>query len=159
VNRLLLASDDQLSRLDQMASVVSALLAALSFPATGVSLVFAIRAQRSAVESRPLALSTPERPSAEASELRRAPSVGRGSQGVQIGDRNTQNNLNLDPSAVLPSPSAVPVPAGLHNLPLASTVFVGRDLGTLDGLLDRGRGVIGQAVHGLGGVGKPGTVS
>ncbi|WP_433205909.1 tetratricopeptide repeat protein [Dactylosporangium sp. CS-047395] len=81
-----------------------------------------------------------------------------GSQGVQIGDHNTQLNLGLDASVVPPA-QRIPDHGGapVHNLPPASGVFVGRDLAHLGGLLPEGPGgvVVGQAaVFGLGGIGK-----
>ncbi|MEV6303447.1 tetratricopeptide repeat protein [Actinoplanes sp. NPDC051861] len=69
------------------------------------------------------------------------------SRGVQVGDGNTQTNLNVDPDAVLPTPESVLMPHGMRNLPFASAVFVGRDLDELGG-------TEGLVLHGLGGVGK-----
>ena len=77
-----------------------------------------------------------------------------GSQGVQAGHHNTQINLNIDPDAVLPPAASLAVAPGTDNLPAISRVFVGRNLADLDGPLSAGRGVIGQAVQGLGGIGK-----
>jgi tetratricopeptide (TPR) repeat protein len=59
--------------------------------------------------------------------------------------------------AEVPKPVRVDAPLGTHNLPVpAAGLFVGReeDLADLDVKLAVGGGVIGQAVHGLGGVGK-----
>ncbi|MBN1174296.1 MAG: tetratricopeptide repeat protein [Micromonosporaceae bacterium] len=151
VNLLLQAGDEQLGRLDQTASVVSGLLAIVSFPATAVSLVVAIRARPSAVEPRPGSAGSPTG-EAGVPGLGRA-LVVRDGAAVQVDD-HTHSSLSLDATAMLPSVESVAAPVGLHNLPLTSAVFVGRDIGVLDGLLTDGRGVIGQAVHGLGGVGK-----
>lgn len=57
----------------------------------------------------------------------------------------------------LPNPSDVRAPRGLSNLPQpANPRFVGRaeEISRLDASLRSGTGVITQAVHGLGGVGK-----
>ncbi|GAA1034793.1 FxSxx-COOH system tetratricopeptide repeat protein [Virgisporangium ochraceum] len=59
----------------------------------------------------------------------------------------------------MPPPQRVPEVAGVgvvHNLPLASAVFVGRDVDQVASLFGHGTGVVvGQAaVHGLGGIGK-----
>lgn len=59
--------------------------------------------------------------------------------------------------AELPGPDAVDAPQGTHNLPTpAAGMFVGRNdaLTDLEVRLASGPGLIGQAVHGLGGVGK-----
>ncbi|WP_239151142.1 FxSxx-COOH system tetratricopeptide repeat protein [Virgisporangium aliadipatigenens] len=82
-------------------------------------------------------------------------------QGYAAGQHITQYNTWMYTAAVR-APQDVPPPEGAHNLPLASTEFVGRDLDQLDALLGRTRsGVVGQsaahsqvAVHGLGGIGK-----
>ncbi|GAA4263875.1 tetratricopeptide repeat protein [Dactylosporangium darangshiense] len=79
-----------------------------------------------------------------------------GGQGLQVGDHNLQTNLHMDAST-LPPAQRVAGDGVVHNLPLASGVFVGRDLAMLAGLLRGGAGgaVVGQAaVHGLGGIGK-----
>jgi hypothetical protein len=79
-----------------------------------------------------------------------------GSRGVQVGDHNTQTNVGLDVGSV-PPPQRVADGGTVHNLPVASGVFVGRDLTVLDDLLAGGGAgaVVGQAaVHGLGGIGK-----
>jgi len=80
-----------------------------------------------------------------------------GSRQFQVGDHNTQVNASLDPASV-PPPQVPGVDGGVvHNLPAASAVFEGRNLGELAALLgatDAGV-VVGQAaVHGLGGIGK-----
>ena len=79
------------------------------------------------------------------------------SQGVQAGDHNIQNNTFVT-APVIPGPGEVSAGGVVHNLPVASGVFVGRDLGQFAALLDTGGGggvVVGQAaVHGLGGIGK-----
>ncbi|BEL05659.1 FxSxx-COOH system tetratricopeptide repeat protein [Actinoplanes sichuanensis] len=79
-----------------------------------------------------------------------------GGQGVQIGWHNTQTNVWVDPAGV-PPPQTVGG-GSVHNLPRASAVFFGRDLGALAGRLggDEAGVVVGQsgAVHGLGGIGK-----
>ncbi|MEV6305670.1 tetratricopeptide repeat protein [Actinoplanes sp. NPDC051861] len=79
-----------------------------------------------------------------------------GGQGVQVGPGGIQNNVFVDPAGVPP-----PQTTGggvVHNLPRASRVFLGRDLGELAGQLsgDDVGVVVGQAgaVHGLGGIGK-----
>ena len=81
-----------------------------------------------------------------------------GSRGVQVGDHNVQTNVEVD-AAQLPPAQRVADNAGtsVHNLPLASGVFIGRDLTQLSGLLAGGAGcvAVGQAaVYGLGGIGK-----
>ena len=79
------------------------------------------------------------------------------SQGAQAGNHNIQHNIFVTTPAI-PGPGDVPADGWMHNLPVASGVFVGRDLGQLAALLDTGGGggvVVGQAaVHGLGGIGK-----
>ena len=73
----------------------------------------------------------------------------------QIGDNNQQFNLCVQQQQPpLPPAGSVLPPEGVHNLPVPSAVFVGRDLDEVAETLDSGGGVIGQAVHGLGGVGK-----
>ncbi|MFB9364493.1 NB-ARC domain-containing protein, partial [Actinoplanes nipponensis] len=80
--------------------------------------------------------------------------------GVNYGNISTGDNarfMHLDPGA-LKSPEQVPPPAGLWNVPRRpSRVFVGRDQVMDDvaqALASGRRGVIGQSVAGLGGVGK-----
>ncbi|WP_435206868.1 tetratricopeptide repeat protein [Micromonospora sp. bgisy143] len=70
--------------------------------------------------------------------------------GVQIGDFNTQYNHLPTP----PSPNSVNAPGGTHNLPRPATTLFGRDLESLDDLVKNCNAAIGQAVYGLGGVGK-----
>ncbi|GAA1747066.1 FxSxx-COOH system tetratricopeptide repeat protein [Nonomuraea bangladeshensis] len=77
-------------------------------------------------------------------------------QGWQLVDQST--NVHLPPG-VLHAPGTVAAPSALSNLPGgAAEVFVGRDeaLATLERELqaDRSRVVIGQVIHGIGGVGK-----
>ena len=75
-------------------------------------------------------------------------------QHSQVGGHgNTLINVAVGSAEQL-SPAVVDAPAGLHNLPNPSTVFVGRDLAAVEHTLSGGAGAIGQAVHGLGGVGK-----
>ena len=79
-----------------------------------------------------------------------------GSRGVQVGEHNSQTNVDVDARTVPPA-QRVADGGVVHNLPLASGVFVGRDLRVLAELLPGGVGgvVVGQAaVHGLGGIGK-----
>jgi tetratricopeptide (TPR) repeat protein len=79
-----------------------------------------------------------------------------GSRGVQVGDHNIQTNVEVDASKLLP-PQTVSAGQVVHNLPLATAAFVGRDLEGLAGLLlgEESGVVVGQAaVHGLGGIGK-----
>lgn len=61
----------------------------------------------------------------------------------------------LPPGAVRP-PAEVEAPAGLDNLPVRPRLFVGRttELDRLDAALAAPGGVVVQAVHGLGGIGK-----
>ncbi|MEU7872480.1 FxSxx-COOH system tetratricopeptide repeat protein [Dactylosporangium sp. NPDC049140] len=80
------------------------------------------------------------------------------SQGIQIGDYNQQDVTVVQiPATALPAPDTVEPPAGTHNLPEPGAgPFVGRadDLAELaDRAATRG-GPIGEAIHGLGGVGK-----
>ena len=69
----------------------------------------------------------------------------------QFGNLNTQITVQPPP---VPSPATVSVPVGAHNLPAPSMVFVGRDLAVIDATISEAGVVIGQVVHGLGGVGK-----
>ncbi|WP_344406665.1 FxSxx-COOH system tetratricopeptide repeat protein [Streptomyces longisporus] len=61
----------------------------------------------------------------------------------------------LPPGAVRP-PAEVAAPAGLDNLPVRPRMFVGRttELDRLDAALAAPGGVVVQAMHGLGGIGK-----
>ncbi|MEU9742551.1 tetratricopeptide repeat protein [Micromonospora chersina] len=75
--------------------------------------------------------------------------------GIQSTGANATNTLVQ--LSQIPGPAVVESPPGTHNLPTpAAGMFVGRDdaLTGLDHTLAAGGGVIGQAVHGLGGVGK-----
>ncbi|MET8021484.1 NB-ARC domain-containing protein [Streptomyces decoyicus] len=60
------------------------------------------------------------------------------------------------PREALRPPAEVTAPAGLDNLPVRPGLFVGRtaELDRLDGVLAAPGGVVVQAVHGLGGIGK-----
>ncbi|MFF5083642.1 FxSxx-COOH system tetratricopeptide repeat protein [Actinoplanes sp. NPDC000266] len=80
-----------------------------------------------------------------------------GSSGLQVGDHNHQIN-NVTHVVVEPlDPATVDASPGMHNLPRpAGGPFVGRDSAIAD-LLDLAEAddaVIGQTLHGLGGVGK-----
>jgi hypothetical protein len=77
------------------------------------------------------------------------------SNGLTVGTGNTHYSYHSEVPAR--APREVPTPRGMHNLPPASAVFVGRDLDHLDTVLGRSVAgvVVGQvAVHGLGGIGK-----
>jgi hypothetical protein len=97
------------------------------------------------------------------------------SQGVQIGDGNSQINRfggtrvrtgrdayvaggNLYINGPMPQPADVVAAAGMNNLPRPpAAVFVGREsaMARLQAALSgQGSAVVTQAVHGLGGVGK-----
>jgi tetratricopeptide (TPR) repeat protein len=97
------------------------------------------------------------------------------SQGVQIGDGNSQTNRfggtrvrtgrdayvaggNLYINGPMPQPADVVAAAGMNNLPRPpAAVFVGREsaMARLQAALSgQGSAVVTQAVHGLGGVGK-----
>ncbi|GAA2704489.1 tetratricopeptide repeat protein [Actinoplanes palleronii] len=78
------------------------------------------------------------------------------SQGVQVGNRSTQINISQILAGAGSAPEAVNPPGGTHNLPHpAGSVFVGRAeaMATLSAKAESGD-VIGQTLHGLGGVGK-----
>ncbi|WP_329101500.1 tetratricopeptide repeat protein [Micromonospora sp. NBC_01699] len=79
-------------------------------------------------------------------------STGSGATNVQV--RATQAVV-MPPGAMLP-PSQVEAPPALVNLPIRPGVFVGRgdSLDRLDTHLAAPGGVVVQAVHGLGGIGK-----
>lgn len=74
----------------------------------------------------------------------------------------TTDNARVDLRGATFNQTAIPVPTatepdnvqGIHNLPAQSAVFVGRDLTRLDRAFATKIGVIGQAVRGLGGIGK-----
>jgi tetratricopeptide (TPR) repeat protein len=97
------------------------------------------------------------------------------SQGVQIGDGNSQTNYiggttvragrdahvagrDLYINGPMPQPAEVAAAAGMNNLPRPpAAVFVGREsaMAQLQAALSgQGSAVVTQAVHGLGGVGK-----
>ncbi|MFG1883772.1 tetratricopeptide repeat protein [Micromonospora sp. NPDC049102] len=79
------------------------------------------------------------------------------SSGTQIGNNNTQTNVGLDPARLPPPQRVGDGGVVVHNLPVESQVFVGRDLEQIDALLagDASGVAVGQAaVHGLGGIGK-----
>jgi hypothetical protein len=63
--------------------------------------------------------------------------------------------VQLQPGGLRPA-AEVPAPAGLHNLPLRPGPFIGRsgELDRLDAVSRGPGGVVVQALHGLGGVGK-----
>jgi hypothetical protein len=66
----------------------------------------------------------------------------------------------LPPEALIP-PASIDAPPSLVNLPHHMGVFVGRarELARLDEALARPAGVVVQAVHGLGGIGKSALVA
>ncbi|WP_331734026.1 FxSxx-COOH system tetratricopeptide repeat protein (plasmid) [Streptomyces sp. NBC_01220] len=72
---------------------------------------------------------------------------------VMTGDNATAVTI---PAEALRPPSEVPAPPGLDDLPLHRGPFVGRsrELRQLDAALAQPGGVLVQAVHGLGGIGK-----
>ncbi|MFD6306915.1 tetratricopeptide repeat protein, partial [Streptomyces sp. NPDC060223] len=73
-----------------------------------------------------------------------------------IGDVHTGDTINL-PKEALIAPAEVAVPPGLNNLPEpASPLFLGREeaMTELRERMQTSTGVVTQAVHGLGGVGK-----
>jgi tetratricopeptide (TPR) repeat protein len=84
----------------------------------------------------------------------RAIAVGQNFGIVSTGDNATNTVMQL---SGVPEPAGVDAAPGTHNLPApAKGLFVGRDasLVELSAKLGAGGGVIGQALHGLGGVGK-----
>ncbi|MFF8787997.1 FxSxx-COOH system tetratricopeptide repeat protein [Streptomyces sp. NPDC015125] len=86
-----------------------------------------------------------------------------GDRAVAVGGDNHAPILTGDgaravslPREALRPPAEVTAPAGLDNLPVRPGLFVGRtaELDRLDGVLAAPGGVVVQAVHGLGGIGK-----
>ncbi|MFF8813878.1 tetratricopeptide repeat protein [Streptomyces pactum] len=85
---------------------------------------------------------------------RHAAAIGRDNYGtVQTGDHATAVSL---PAEAFRPLARVAARAGMDNLPLRPALFVGRDdaLRRLDAAMTAPGGVLVQAVHGLGGVGK-----
>ncbi|MFE5594204.1 tetratricopeptide repeat protein [Streptomyces sp. NPDC056549] len=86
-----------------------------------------------------------------------------GDRAVAVGGDNYAPILTGDgarvvslPRDALRPPTEVTAPAGLDNLPVRPGLFVGRtaELDRLDGAMAAPGGVVVQAVHGLGGIGK-----
>ncbi|MFC7547430.1 tetratricopeptide repeat protein [Plantactinospora sp. GCM10030261] len=79
-------------------------------------------------------------------------STGSGTTNVQV---TAAQAMVLPPAALLP-PRQIEAPPGLVNLPVRQRFFIGRTalLDRLDAHLAAPAGVVVQAVHGLGGVGK-----
>ncbi|MFL6119606.1 tubulin-like doman-containing protein [Actinophytocola sp.] len=94
-------------------------------------------------------LSQPESQKPSAQEVR-------DSQGVQVGDHNTQNNHNYYPKAPLPAMESIWAIPSLSRIPAETALFVGRsrELRQLEQIMsDPGRTAV-VAVHGPAGVGK-----
>ncbi|MDH6214166.1 tetratricopeptide repeat protein [Streptomyces pseudovenezuelae] len=105
--------------------------------------------QRTGTQPEPPATSS----RVEASAERSAAIEGDNNAPVLTGDG--ARVVYLPPGAVRP-PAEVEAPAGLDNLPVRPRLFVGRttELDRLDAALAAPGGVVVQAVHGLGGIGK-----
>jgi tetratricopeptide (TPR) repeat protein len=80
--------------------------------------------------------------------------VSTGDHAVNI--QNRAGQMVVFPAEAFAPMTDVPAPGGLTNLPVRPRLFVGRaeELGRLDVALAEPRGVVVQAVHGLGGIGK-----
>src|ERR1700722_16705345 len=107
-------------------------------------------------------LQEPAPSTAEPGPAGRGISAARDISGIaSTGDHAVNVQYRAERMTVLPAEVFAPVaeleaPRGLVNLPSRPTLFVGRavELGRLDAVLAGPGGVVVQAVHGLGGIGK-----